>query len=83
MLLAEKLIACANILPAHTAVYTWQAALAMEEEVGMLLKTSLEQTTAAIAFTKEKHSYDTPAIVSWTASADIDFGMWVQENTQK
>jgi len=65
-LLKEKLIACANIVPAITSVFEWEGETRSENEAGLLLKTTtalLDQATTRLG---EHHPYDTPAIVGWT-----------------
>lgn len=62
-LLEENLIACANVLPVHTAVYRWQGTVREEPETAMLLKTRavlLDRVARRIA---ELHSYEVPCVV--------------------
>ncbi|VVT03151.1 Divalent-cation tolerance protein CutA [Erythrobacter sp. EC-HK427] len=69
VLLAEKLIACANILPGVTALFQWHGKVDRAEEVGVLFKTTqnlLDKATVRIA---ELHPYDTPAVIGWHCEA--------------
>ena len=68
-LLAEKLIACANILGAVESVFEWNGERASEEEVGVLFKTTAAALEPLIARLGELHPYDTPAIIGWRADA--------------
>jgi periplasmic divalent cation tolerance protein len=68
VLVAEQLIACANIVPQLISVFVWQGELCEEEEVGMLCKTNTRRLAPAIARLAELHSYDTPAIFGWNAA---------------
>jgi len=64
-LLAEKLIACANIIPQITSVFEWDSKTNTETEAVMVLKTKAALLEKAIARLGECHPYDTPAIVGW------------------
>lgn len=68
-LLDERLIACANILPAMTSVYVWQGARELGEECGALFKTNAAALAAAIARLAELHPYDEPAVLGWRCDA--------------
>ena len=82
-LLDQKLIACANIFPAHLAVYSWKGQVQEEQEVAMLIKAPAERFSSIEAAILEKHSYDTPCIVALNAEdAYGPFGDWVQGQCQ-
>lgn len=77
-LLAEKLVACANILPPHTAVYHWQGAMQQEEEVLMLLKTSTAVESRVMARIAQLHSYNCPCILALPVeAAEPAFAQWI------
>ena len=64
-LLDERLVVCANILPAVRSLYLWQGERGEAAEVAVLFKTdasALERATARLA---EIHPYDTPAVLGW------------------
>lgn len=78
VLLAEKLIACANI-SASTSLYNWQGEQKQEKEAIMFAKTSADKTEAAIARIKELHSYDLPCILVLPVEAGLpEFIKWVE-----
>ena len=82
-LLDLKLIACANIFPAHTALYNWEGAVQEEAEVAMLMKAPEHLFSAIEAAIKEKHSYDTPCIVTLDAEKVHEpFACWVRDQCQ-
>lgn len=64
-LLAERLVACANILPAMRSIYAWQGEVSEGREVGVLFKTDAALLEPAIARLAEIHPYDTPAVLGW------------------
>lgn len=68
-LLEERLIACANILPAMQSVFRWQGEIGTAEEVAVLFKTSAARLEAATARLAQLHSYDVPAIAGWHADS--------------
>jgi len=68
-LLAEKLIACANIIGPVESVFEWEGERASEEEVGVLFKATAATLDALIERLGELHPYDTPAILGWHCDA--------------
>ncbi|MFN3552827.1 MAG: divalent-cation tolerance protein CutA [Novosphingobium meiothermophilum] len=64
-LLEERLIACANILPAVRSLYRWQGERGEGTEVGVLFKTRADLLDAAVARLEVLHPYDSPAIAGW------------------
>lgn len=69
VLVEERLVACANILPGVISVFRWEGRVANEEEVGVLFKTCANRLDAAVARIAELHPYDTPAIAGWRAES--------------
>ena len=68
-LLAERLVACGNILPAMQSLFVWEDTVQSADEAGLLLKTSGSALDRAIARLAELHPYDTPAIIGWRADS--------------
>lgn len=68
-LLQEKLIACANIMPAVTSVFEWNGEISSETECAVMLKTSAHLLNTLIERLGDCHPYDTPAIVGWRCDA--------------
>ena len=69
-LLDERLIACANILPAGRSLYRWEGEVQDEEEVVAFVKTTMARLEELVARVNELHPYDTPCVVA----LDIDGG---------
>lgn len=81
LLLEERLIACANILPAGTSLYRWQGRVCEEPETIAILKTDSARRDAAMARIRALHSYETPAILAWPAEAvDPSWSAWLAES---
>lgn len=75
---AEKLAACANLLPGIHSVFEWEGKVCREEEALLILKTAAEKTGALTKRIKELHSYDCPCIVFLPIeSGNSDFLNWV------
>lgn len=82
-LVSQKLIACANILPAHTSLYTWKGKSERTREFAATLKTKKALCSEVIAFIKANHSYETPCIVFWDITdGSPDFLNWVRTQTR-
>lgn len=69
LMLSNKLIACANILPAVESVFEWEGNCSSSEEVAVLFKTTIGMLDEAIQRLGECHPYDTPAILGWRCDA--------------
>lgn len=65
VLLEEKLIACANILPEIESVFEWGGSIQSAKECAVLFKTTAGRLDGLVARLGECHPYDTPAIVAW------------------
>ena len=68
-LLDERLIACANLLPAMRSIYEWNGERGDAQECGALFKTEAALLDRAIARIADIHPYETPAIAGWQADA--------------
>jgi periplasmic divalent cation tolerance protein len=68
-LLDERLVACANILPAMLSLFEWNGERGEATEAGALFKTDGALLDRAIARLAQEHPYDEPAIVAWHCDA--------------
>lgn len=68
-LLDERLIACANIIPAIRSLYRWNGERGEGTEVAVLFKTQADLLDAAVARVEALHPYDSPAISGWRCDA--------------
>lgn len=79
-LLAEKLIACANVLDGSTSIYRWQGEIQQANEAMLFAKTTEKQSQKAVARIKELHSYDLPCALILPVEAGLPaFMEWVEE----
>lgn len=82
VLVAEKLVACANILGEATAIYAWQDKIEQETECPMLLKTRRARVDAVKETVKRLHAYDVPAIaVLPIEDGEPEFLAWIGAQT--
>lgn len=65
VLLHERLVGCANILPEVQSIFSYEGKIQSDSEVGVLFKTHGNLLDAATARLAELHPYDTPAICGW------------------
>jgi periplasmic divalent cation tolerance protein len=76
--LAEKLAACATLLPGATSLYYWEGKLEQEYEVQMILKTNVAHQQALLDCLKAHHPYQTPELLVIPVShADVDYHSWL------
>ncbi len=84
ILLAEKLIACANVFGDSTSIYSWEGDVKQQQEVILFAKTTNEKYLHAIEKIKELHSYELPCIIILPIEAGFaPFIEWVKNETVK
>lgn len=80
---ADRLAACANVLPGVTSVFRWQGEVQEEGETALILKTRSDLVERLTARVKELHSYDCPCVVALPiAGGNPDFLQWIAEETR-
>ncbi|MGY6662723.1 MAG: divalent-cation tolerance protein CutA [Glycocaulis sp.] len=83
-LLAERLIACANIFPAGRSVFRWKVEVRTEAETVALFKTSKARAGATRTRLTELHPYEEPCILALPADPGLSaagFVQWVESET--
>jgi len=82
-LVNEKLAACMNILPVKS-VYIWENKLCKDNEVLLIIKSTLIAYPKLEARIKQLHSYDVPEIVAIRAEAvQADYLNWVRKQVDQ
>lgn len=81
-LVAERLIACANVSAEVTSVYRWQGTVEEEREAVMIAKTRAELVDRVVQRVRDLHSYECPCVVSWMLSAgNPEYFQWLEAET--
>ena len=73
-----KLAACVLVTDVKS-FYNWEGKLNKDDEVVTILKTSTEKVTELQKYIETNHDYDVPAIISFQANANENYGNWVKE----
>lgn len=80
VLVEERLIACANLLPGARSIYRWQDGIKEESEIVVLMKTRKQDWTALLSRLHELHPYTTPECVAVRIAAGAPKYMaWLDE----
>ena len=73
-----KLAACVLVTDAKS-FYNWEGTLNEDVEVVTILKTSTDKHEMLEKYIETNHDYDVPAIISFQANANQDYGNWLGE----
>lgn len=84
-LLQERLIACANLLPAVRSLYWWEGRIDDGAEMLMLMKTTVDRTEALKQRLPALHPYDVPELLFLPVADGLEpyLGWVVSETTAK
>jgi periplasmic divalent cation tolerance protein len=83
ILVKEKLVACANIIPSMNSVYWWEGEIVEDNESIILLKTYSDNFENLVKRIKEIHSYDVPCILEITINqGSSDYLNWLKESLE-
>jgi periplasmic divalent cation tolerance protein len=84
ILVEERLVACATLIPAVQSIYRWKGKIESSTETLLLLKTGAEQIAALEVRLLELHSYETPEFlvlkVDGAGQAYLD---WLQASLRR
>lgn len=82
-LIADRLAACAQLLPGMTSIYRWEGMLRHDSEVLCLLKTDAARWTDLRDRLTELHPYETPEIIAVPIGQGcFKYVTWVREQVQ-
>ena len=82
-LVAERLAACVNILPAVQSVYRWQGKICEDEESLLFIKTSPSTLGGFEKRFRELHPYECPELLFIPIEEGLkDYLSWVEEVTR-
>ncbi len=81
-LLDARLVACANIGPQVTSLYTWQGQPEEALETQLWLKTTQALAPRVMAEIERLHPYDCPLIAADDIAVNAAYAAWVAEQTR-
>lgn len=80
-LVAERLAACANLLPAVHSIYHWKEKIETAGEVIVLFKTTEGRVAAFEEKLRALHPYELPELICFNIdSGSPDYLRWVTDN---
>ena len=78
-LVEARVAACVNLLPGVRSVYRWKAAIEEDQEVLLVIKSTLARFEELRSAVRALHSYETPEVVALPMAAiDEDYGAWLR-----
>jgi periplasmic divalent cation tolerance protein len=81
-LVEQRLAACVSLLPGVHSIYRWGETISEDEEVLLLIKTSVERLEAVKEHIIGRHPYELPEILAVEARAGLDRYLdWVGSET--
>jgi periplasmic divalent cation tolerance protein len=82
-LVADRIVACGNIVPAVRSIYRWAGEVQDEAESLVIFHTRASLAEAVIRRTKQEHPYDEPQIVVLPIQIASDgYHRWVLDSTR-
>lgn len=82
-LVAERLVACVNILPGMRSIYWWDGKPTEDDEVAVIMKTRRELVDRVCSRVRDMHSYDCPCVVALDITAGArEFLDWIETETK-
>ena len=80
-LVAERLAACVNVLPAMASVYRWQGRVEEAREQQLVIKTAADRVPALAARLGELHPYELPEFLVLSVAEGSDaYLRWIRQS---
>jgi periplasmic divalent cation tolerance protein len=80
-LVTEKLVACANLIPAVHSIYRWKEKIETTGEVMVFFKTTQDRLAAFEEKLRSHHPYEVPELICFKVdSGSPDYLRWVIDN---
>lgn len=81
-LVAEKLVACANIVPGVQSIFRWEGKVDRAQEVLLILKSRRRHFPAIVKSVQALHSYDVPEVIALPIiEGNKDYLNWLTKST--
>ncbi len=82
-LVAEKLVACVNLVSQIQSIYWWKGEVREDAELLLIMKTRSELVEAVQKRVKELHSYEVPEIIAMPIAQGLPaYLSWIVESTE-
>lgn len=83
VLVESRLVACANMFPAHRSLYWWDGGVQSASEVAVIYKTVAENFDRVREVILDRHSYECPCIVGLPIEkGHFPFLQWIEAETR-
>lgn len=83
-LLANKLVACGNIIEGLESIFVWKGKIERQREALLILKAKTSHFRALEKLVKQRHSYEVPEIICLPISkGNRKYLMWLDGVTKK
>ena len=80
-LVTERLAACVNIVPGVTSIYRWKDAIERDQELLLLIKTSLTAWSRLEERIRGLHPYELPEIIAVSLNkGQADYLTWLKNS---
>jgi periplasmic divalent cation tolerance protein len=79
-LVAERLAACVNILPAMQSIYRWKGETEEAREHQLLIKTSVARLDSLKRRLRELHPYEVPELLVMEVQVAEPYGRWLLDS---
>lgn len=84
VLLKERKIACANIVPGINSLFWWEDKLDQVQETLLIIKTKASVLNEVVGLVKAVHSYDTPEIIALPImGGNQDYLEWLDKEVKQ
>lgn len=81
-LVAERLVACVNVVAGVRSVYRWQGEIQKDSELLMIMKSTHERIPSLLTRLKALHPYEVPEmVVIDVAGGHLPYLDWVRAET--
>jgi len=83
-LVEGKMAACVNLVPGLLSIYGWKGKIEEDSETQLLIKTTEDRLSEAVAFIKKNHPYEVPEIaVIDISSINPEYLNWLKNYVEK